>query len=77
MEVTFIDTERSTSTSELDALERRLNILLPDEYRQHLLKYNGGHPRPYCFDFFENSGRPNSTIIGWFLTKIRCQPPLP
>jgi hypothetical protein len=67
MSVQFDGTQRPTSEAELDALEQRLGIVLPPEYRHHLSRYNGGHPEPCCFDYTENSGRPNSTLVGNFL----------
>ena len=40
------DTLPSPSSSDLDALEQRLQIKLPSEYRAWLLLFNGGQPWP-------------------------------
>lgn len=34
----------------LDAVEKRLGVTLPPEYRQFLLTVNGGVPTPDCFE---------------------------
>lgn len=49
MPLKMYDTLPSPSTSDLDALELRLQIKLPPEYRAWLLQYNGGQPWPGNF----------------------------
>lgn len=46
----FEETKNPTTESEIASLEKRLNITLPNQYRDHILKYNGGYPSKECFD---------------------------
>lgn len=44
------DTGPAIDADALDAFERELGASLPDDYRAHLLRYNGGRPEPAHFD---------------------------
>lgn len=49
-ELAFEETKINTSESAIASLEKRLDIVLPSEYKEHILKYNGGYPNKECFD---------------------------
>lgn len=49
---------------ELDSLERRLGVKFPEDYREFLMKYNGGYPVPDGFRFF---GREVGSSVHHFL----------
>lgn len=42
--------------SRLQDFERINGVQLPQPYREFLLKYNGGNPKPYCFPISEEQG---------------------
>jgi hypothetical protein len=63
--LTVIQPEPPTSNAELDAFEVRTKIKLPSEYRNWLLKYNGGSPRPRGF-VFDERGKRSEANISWF-----------
>ncbi|NBB21356.1 hypothetical protein GVN20_18465 [Runella sp. CRIBMP] len=44
MKNVFFETEIPTSEEEIKAFEKRYDITLPEEYKKHLLEYNGGYP---------------------------------
>lgn len=55
------------SLEEITAIEDRLDICLPIEYRDFLLTNNGGRPRPDIFRFEKASGRYGTSCVHWFL----------
>lgn len=67
MPITFIDSKPPPSEAELDALEHRLQIKLPENYRHFLLEHNGGRPVPKGFSFVEDSHGLTGSSIAWFL----------
>jgi hypothetical protein len=63
--IEIIDPHRPTSRQEIDSFEQRMSIKLPLEYRNWLLKYNGGSPRPRVFR--AGSGPEQWTsCVAWF-----------
>lgn len=64
--VNFFETEVPIDLSKIKAIENLIGLTLPDEYKQHLLKYNGGQCLPNCFKFTENNNETYSSI-DWFL----------
>ncbi|ELZ8935263.1 SMI1/KNR4 family protein [Cronobacter dublinensis] len=46
--------------------EKRSKIILPDDYKDFLRKYNGGQPVPKSFRFYSN--REDGSSIDWFLS---------
>lgn len=48
--------EAPISSEMLDQVEKRLNIQLPDQYRQFLLRHNGGTPTPNLFECADGGG---------------------
>jgi hypothetical protein len=57
---------RPLSTKEIEALDAKLGLSLPEEYKSFLLRYNGGRPTPnaYPIDGLENN--PFGVIQGFF-----------
>jgi hypothetical protein len=49
--ITIRDSAEPVSPDQLDQIERRLNLLLPAEYRAFLLRANGGVPEPRLFHY--------------------------
>ena len=60
------DAKSPITTEDLDALEGRLGIKIPLQYRQWLLKYNGGRPIPSGFRFKREAGPYTDSTIAWF-----------
>lgn len=44
MEIKFNECEKSLSKTDIIHVEKRLDIKLPNEFKMHYLKYNGGRP---------------------------------
>lgn len=59
-------TERQTSIEEIKQIEELIGYQLPEEYKLHLLKYNGGMCEPNVFSFKED-GEMTSSCLHWFL----------
>ncbi|MDR1451398.1 MAG: SMI1/KNR4 family protein [Helicobacteraceae bacterium] len=64
--VEFIKTEAKITENKIVELETKLGYSFPEEYRTHLLKYNGGKCKPNVFSFIENNKETKSSI-DWFL----------
>lgn len=45
----FTDTLKSITAKDLEDLETALKIVLPNDFKQHYLKYNGGYPEKEHF----------------------------
>ena len=68
----FLDTKAPVSDGEIDAVESRLGVKLPPDYRKHLLAHNGGRPEPDGFDITWDHDCPaaedwRTSCMGWFL----------
>ncbi len=64
--ITFYNMERDVNSIEIEEIEQMLGLKLPNQYREHLLKYNGGQCEPNIFIFNEN-GKLSDSCIDWFL----------
>lgn len=62
------NTHNSLDISELEAFEKRNNIHLPIEYREFILKYNGGKPVPNSFNFIDSDGKKSNSLVQYFLS---------
>lgn len=51
MIIQITDSKTPLSNSEIVEFEDEMGIVLPTQYRQFLLKFNGGHPTPCEFGF--------------------------
>lgn len=52
----FFEVEQPLKDEDIMRLERRLDIKLPELYRDHLLKHNGGYPNNACFSAEQGTG---------------------
>lgn len=64
--VVFAQTESPLSLSQIEEVEEFAGLNFPKEYKDHLLKYNGGQCVPNVFSFEEN-GEITNSCIDWFL----------
>ncbi|MDX2248300.1 MAG: SMI1/KNR4 family protein [Bacteroidia bacterium] len=65
--ITFSQTKLPLiSQVQIDEIEQITGLSLPEEYKNHLLTYNGGRCHPNRFSFYEN-GKITSSAIDWFL----------
>lgn len=64
----MIEESRTPLTLEkLDEVQQRLQLEFPAEYREFLLKYNGGKPTPNTFTFTDHSGKQSDSLVHYFL----------
>jgi len=64
--IAFSDQEKSINSDQIIEIENLIDLKLPNEYKLHLLKHNGGKCTPSQFDFIEK-GKPTTSSIDWFL----------
>lgn len=67
MTLVIRNSECPLTSATLKDVEDRLGFELPDDYRNFLLKHNGGQPQPSVFHFKYESGRYADSCIDWFL----------
>lgn len=49
------------------ALEQRLSLELPEDYKQFILRHNGGYPTPNRFIFLDFRGHLTDSSLDYFL----------
>jgi hypothetical protein len=64
--ITFSRLQKPISPKEIEEIEHYIRLKFPEEYKEHLLKFNGGQCTPNIFSFVENGKETNSNI-DWFL----------
>ena len=64
--VTFLKTESQLNIVQIKEVEDYVGLKFPKEYKEHLLRYNGGKCSPNIFKFNEKGKLTNSNI-DWFL----------
>lgn len=64
--VEFSETEVSLNISQIEELEKFIGLSFPSQYKEHLLRFNGGKCSPNVFSFIEN-GKTTDSCIDWFL----------
>jgi len=64
--VVFSETEAPVKIRDIEDVENLVGLEFPIEYREHLLKNNGGRCHPNRFIFCEN-GDKSESIVDWFL----------
>ncbi len=64
--VKFYRVEKSTTLEQIAAVEKIVGLKFPEEYINHLMKFNGGRCKPNVFHFNER-GMPESDVVEWFL----------
>jgi cell wall assembly regulator SMI1 len=57
-----------TDEAHIAALETQLGRSLPGDYREFMLRYNGGRPKPPMFRFALRNGRQDNSCVHWFLS---------
>lgn len=61
------ESEKQLTSEELEDAEKRLHVAFPSEYREFLLKHNGGRPTPKSFEFKDTHGNDSDSLIHFFL----------
>jgi hypothetical protein len=64
--VIFSQTKPPIELGQIQQFEKRLALKLPEEYKNHLLKYNGGRCEPSVFSF-EERGIVTTSLLDRFL----------
>ena len=65
--IEVIESKRPTNLEEIAEFEKLIGATLPDDYKQFLLKHNGGHPVMASCDLLEAINEDNLAIdIDWF-----------
>lgn len=64
--VIFSQTESQLNSIQIEEVEKYVGLDFPNEYKNHLLKYNGGQCNPNVFKFKEN-GKLTESCVDWFL----------
>lgn len=64
--VSFSQIEGSLTIDQIVDIEKLVGLNFPSQYKEHLLKYNGGQPTPNVFSFEEN-GKLTDSYVDWFL----------
>ncbi len=62
----FLQTETPLNLFQIEEIEEFVGLNFPREYKEHLLKYNGGRCEPNIFSFNAN-GKITESCIDWFL----------
>jgi cell wall assembly regulator SMI1 len=65
--VEIVESEKNTTSKEIEQFEALIGQMLPDEFKQFLLLHNGGSPEPEGFKFFLNDNEPEMAMVAWFL----------
>jgi hypothetical protein len=65
--VEMVESEKITTSKEIEQFEALIGQMLPDEFKQFLLLHNGGSPEPEGFKFFLNDNEPEMAMVAWFL----------
>ena len=67
MELIFENTEKNITEKDLIFFQDKYKFKLSNEYKNHLLKYNGGRCSPNIIDLTKDGKVFDSTDIDWFL----------
>ena len=65
-DIEIIDCKNPTSLKEIKKFEQLIDAKLPEDYKNFLLKYNGGHPTYNSYELIESLPDTNSDGINWF-----------
>jgi hypothetical protein len=65
-QIEVYDAEAPIEEADFDALEKRLGVRFPRQYRNWLLKHNGGQPVPGGFRFKHETGPYTDSVVAWF-----------
>ena len=64
--VTFFETGKKITDKEIVEIEKKVGYSFPDEYREFLLKHNGGKCSPCGFVFMENSQQSDDEVRSFY-----------
>ncbi|MFZ5553758.1 MAG: SMI1/KNR4 family protein [Bacteroidota bacterium] len=64
--VAFLETENRLSIQQIEEVELLSGNSFPQQYKTHMLKYNGGRCKPNKFSFVEGE-KLSSSCVDWFL----------
>jgi cell wall assembly regulator SMI1 len=64
MDYNFVNTKEATNEFEISKIEKEFGFTFPEEYKTHILKFNGGHPSDKRWCFKTQSG--SSSLIHYF-----------
>jgi cell wall assembly regulator SMI1 len=62
----FENTKPALSADALAEAEQRLGFIFPTDYREFLLRQNGGRPTPSEFAFTDPDGDPSDSLVDFF-----------
>jgi cell wall assembly regulator SMI1 len=62
----FSNLEAPITISQIEEIENEVGLNFPENYKNHLLKYNGGQCDPNNF-YFDENGILNQSSLDWFL----------
>jgi cell wall assembly regulator SMI1 len=62
----FLETGKKITEKNIAKIEKKYNVSFPQEYKDFLLKYNGGECEPNGFVFNENSEDSDSEVRSFF-----------
>lgn len=60
--IKYTDLKPSIKLNDISQLESKYQISFPEQYKNHLLRYNGGTPEPSIFLFNEQGRQTNSRV---------------
>jgi hypothetical protein len=66
MLLTINDSGKQLTQEDISALNKRLSLQIPDDYKVFLLKNNGGEPKEYAIKFNENQLEIGGEELGYF-----------
>jgi cell wall assembly regulator SMI1 len=66
--VTLVTNKPKTTEARILALESKLGRSLPPDYRDFMLRHNGGRPIERVFRFVSRNGKPSNSVVDWFLS---------
>lgn len=66
MKINITKSKKHLDEESLLALEHKLAITLPEDYRDFILHYNGGQPKFCVFSYKGVDGFESQSVINWF-----------
>ncbi len=66
MKINITKSKKKLDQASLLALEHKLGIALPEDYRDFILQYNGGQPKSCVFSYKGVDGFKSQSVINWF-----------
>ncbi len=67
MAITIRNSEIPLTLDKVVDIEKRLKLSLPLEYKDFIMKHNGGRPKPSGFHYKHETGRYTDSRVDWFL----------